>query len=207
MEQIIPAPNLWRPLLTLVLAALVVMGSPGPATMSVMASGAAFGLRRSFAYLVGTILGTSAVLVAVATGIVSMLISLPRLAPLILAASAAYILYLAFRIATAPPLSAQDQEANAPSFAGGFFLGIANPKAYVAIAAVFVGATFPVGSTVMEALIKVAVLGFMIVAIYVGWLLAGASLSRLMRDPVSSRVVNVLFSATLVATTVIALVH
>ncbi|TIR78144.1 MAG: LysE family translocator, partial [Mesorhizobium sp.] len=40
----------WQQVLALVMAATVVMGSPGPATISVTAVGAAFGLRPSLAY-------------------------------------------------------------------------------------------------------------------------------------------------------------
>jgi threonine/homoserine/homoserine lactone efflux protein len=200
MEQV-PA------LASLILASLVVMGSPGPSTMSVTAVGAAFGFRRSLAYLVGLVLGTIAVLVAVAAGVVAMLLSLPRLAPLLVAASAAYIAYLAFKIATAPPLSGQDPAASAPSFAGGFLLGVANPKAYLAIAAVFAGTTLAVGSHVIEAMLKAAVLTMMIVVIHLGWLIAGVSLSRLLRHPVGSRIVNLLFATILMITTIMAIVH
>jgi threonine/homoserine/homoserine lactone efflux protein len=198
--------DLWHPLLMLALTALGVMGSPGPATISVTAVGAAFGLRPSLPYACGLILGTSAVLTVVAIGIVSMLMSSPQLAPLLLTASAVYILYLAYRIATTAPLSAQSDPAHAPSIAGGFLLGIANPKAYIAIAAVFAGTTLPMAPPIVAALIKVAVLGFMIVVIHIGWLVAGAFLSRLLRDPVSSRVVNLLLAAALVVTTFIGLV-
>ncbi len=162
MEQV-PA------LVSLILASLVVMGSPGPSTMSVTAVGAAFGFRRSLGYVTGIILGTTAVLVAVAAGVVAMLMSLPRLAPVLVAASAAYIAYLAFKIATAPPLSRQDQAASAPSFAGGFLLGVANPKAYLAIAAVFAGTTLAVPSRLGEAILKTAILTIMIVVIHLVW--------------------------------------
>jgi threonine/homoserine/homoserine lactone efflux protein len=188
----------------LMLASLAVMGSPGPATMSVMAVGAAFGLSRSLPYLSGIILGTTAVLLAVAAGVVSVLLSQPRLAPVLLAVSAAYIAYLAFKIATAPPLSRQDGEARAPSFAGGFLLAVSNPKAYLAIAAVFAGTTLPLGSAMAEAILKSAVLTGMIVVIHLCWLLAGASLSRLLRHPTISRIVNLLFAAILIAATVAA---
>ena len=87
-------------LLSLIVASLVVMGSPGPSTVSVTAVGAAFGLRRSIAYLSGLVAGTVAVLLAVAAGVVSVLLAVPQLAPALLVASAAYILYLAYRIAT-----------------------------------------------------------------------------------------------------------
>src|SRR5258708_35630354 len=181
------------------------MGSPGPSTMSVTAVGAVFGFRRSLAYLTGIILGTTAVLVAVAAGVVSMLMSWPRLAPVLAAASAAYIAYLAFKIATAPPLSRQDRESSAPSFAGGFLLAVANPKAYLAIAAVFAGTTLAVESPMTEAVLKTATLTVMIVFIHVCWLTAGVSFSPLLHHPVRSRIVNLLFAPILIMPTIIAI--
>ena len=171
--------------------------------MSVTAVGAAFGLRRSLRYLSGLIVGTGAVLIAVATGVVSLLLSVPHAAPVLVAASAAYILYLAYKIATAPPLSKLDGDVAAPSFAGGFLLAVANPKAYVAIAAVFAGNTLADTPT-PDALLKTAVLALMIVVIHVAWLLAGTSFSRIFYDPMSARIANIVFAATLVATAVIA---
>lgn len=194
-------------LVSLILASIVVMGSPGPSTMSVTAVGAAFGFRRSLAYVTGVILGTTAVLVAVTAGVVALLMSLPRLAPALLAASAAYIAYLAFKIATAPPLSAPDQATSAPSFAGGFLLGVANPKAYLAIAAVFAGTTLAIESRMIEAMLKATILTVMIVVIHFCWLTAGISLSRLLRHPVGSRIINLLFAAVLMITTIMAIVR
>jgi threonine/homoserine/homoserine lactone efflux protein len=195
------------PFASLVAASLVVMGSPGPSTMSVTAVGAAFGYRRSLGYVFGAILGTVAVLVAVAAGVVAMLMSLPRLAPILVAASAAYIAWLAFKIATAPPLSRQDQAASTPAFAGGFLLGVANPKAYLAIGAVFAGTRLAVESRLAEAMLKTAVLALMIGLIHLAWLTAGVSLSRLLQHPVGSRIVNLLLAAILIATAVMAIVR
>lgn len=186
-------------LLSLIVASLVVMGSPGPSTISVTAVGAAFGLGRSLGYLSGLITGTIAVLLAVAAGVVAVLLAVPGLAPVLLAASAVYILYLAYQIATAPPLSKPDPASAAPSFAGGVLLAIANPKAYVAIAAVFAGSPLP-------GVLKAAVLAVMIVLIHLVWWLAGASFSRVFHDPAWSRRVNLAFAAALVATTVYAVV-
>jgi threonine/homoserine/homoserine lactone efflux protein len=127
-EPLLSQPDLWRQLLALVLASAVVMGSPGPATISVTAVGAAFGLRHSLGYAWGIILGTIAVLLVVATGVMAVLASMPKLAPLLAVASAAYILYLAFRIATAPPLAARAAEASRPTWLAGFLLAVANPR-------------------------------------------------------------------------------
>jgi threonine/homoserine/homoserine lactone efflux protein len=193
----------WHPLLTLVLAATVVMGSPGPATISVTAIAATFGLRRSLPYLCGIILGTTAVLLAVASGIVAMLLSVPQIAPVLVAGSAAYILYLAYRIATAPPLTRHSEDAAAPSLAGGFVLAVANPKAYVAIAAVFAGTTLAEAGA-LDTAAKTAVLAVMIALIHVCWLLAGASFRRVLYHPLMSRIANIVFAAILVATVLLA---
>jgi threonine/homoserine/homoserine lactone efflux protein len=194
----------WQQLLALVLAASVVMGSPGPATISVTAIGAAFGLRDSLRYAWGIILGTVAVLLVVATGITAILTSMPGVAPVLAVASAAYILYLAFRIATAPPLAARDSGAVLPTFLGGFLLAVANPKAYVAIAAVLAGSATAVGADALGVPARLAVLALMIVAIHVLWLLAGAAFARYLRQPLASRIINLVFAATLVVTTALA---
>ena len=197
-------PDFWRPLLALVLAATVVMGSPGPATISVTAVGAAFGLRQSLRYTCGIILGTIAVLLVVATGVMATLASMPWLAPLLAVASAAYILYLAFRIATAPPLAARTAEASHPTWPAGFFLAAANPKAYVAIAAVFAGAASKQSGAELGLWTRLTVLAVMIVVIHVLWLLAGTVFARFLRRPVTSRIINLIFAATLVLTTALA---
>lgn len=193
----------WQQLLALVLAASVVMGSPGPATLSVTATGAAFGLRGSLRYALGIIVGTIAVLLIVAAGVMAVLGSMPRLAPLLAVASAAYILYLAFKIATAPPLAERAGGAKLPTFLGGFLLAVANPKAYVAIAAVLgTSSRANGGDPGMSA--RLAVLALMIVAIHVLWLLAGAAFARFLRQPLASRIINLVFAATLVLTTALA---
>lgn len=202
MQQPFFDPATVQPLVSLMLASLIVMGSPGPATISVTAIGGAFGLRRSVPYLAGIVLGTSAVLLVVAAGLASVLLSQPRLGPVLIGLSAAYIVYLAFKIATAPALSKADGQAGAPAFTGGFLLGVANPKAYVAIAAVFAGTDLGLESPLSESMIKIAVLTVMIVVIHVGWLLAGSAFARLMHRPLISRIANVSFAAILIASTI-----
>jgi len=173
------------------------MGSPGPATISLVAAGSAFGVRRSLRYLAGIVAGTTIVLIAVATGITAALLAVPALGSVLLGISAAYILWLAYHISVAPPLAAQ-AEAEAPSLAGGTLLGVANPKAWVAIAAVFASAHLA-KSSATDAAAKVAVLTGMIVAINASWLVAGRPLAPLLRDPRRARIVNAILALALVA--------
>ncbi|PZV38202.1 LysE family translocator [Mesorhizobium kowhaii] len=203
-EPLLSQQDFWHQLLALLLAAAVVMGSPGPATISVTAVGAAFGMRHSLRYTCGIVLGTIAVLLVVATGVMAVLTSMPRLAPLLAFASAAYILYLAFKIAAAPPLAARVAEASRPTWLAGFLLAVANPKAYVAIAAVFAGASSSQGARDIGLWLKLTVLALMIVAIHALWLVAGAAFARFLRQPAASRIINLVFAATLVLTTALA---
>jgi threonine/homoserine/homoserine lactone efflux protein len=190
----------------LVVASLAIMGSPGPATISLAAAGSAYGLRRCLAYLLGIIAGTTLVLVAVATGITATLLAVPGLRAALIATSAAYILWLAYRVATAPPLGVQATSAAAPSLAGGTLLGVANPKAWVAIAAVFASARLADTATT-DAAAKVAVLSLMIVLIMAAWLIAGASFAPLLRDPRRGRVINICLAAALVGATALAVLR
>jgi threonine/homoserine/homoserine lactone efflux protein len=196
------APYRWDAAATLILTALAIMGTPGPATISLTAAGSAYGMRRSLSYLAGIVAGTTVVLLAVATGITAALLTVPAVRPAVVAAGAAYILWLAYHIATAPPLSTERAAVSAPGVAGGLLLGVANPKAWIAIAAVFASARLA-GGAAADAAAKVAVLSVMIVVINAAWLAAGASLAPLLRDPRRARVVNTVLAATLVAAAVL----
>lgn len=193
-----PSSNELPPYLSLVLTALVVMGSPGPATVSVTAVGAAFGVRQSLPFLSGVVAGTIAALLAVAVGIGSVLAVHPRLTPVLVGLAAAYVVYLAYRIATAQPLSPAAGERSAPGWASGLVLAVANPKAYAAIAAVFAGSSLGLRSPAVETLAKILVLAALIVLVHVGWLLAGARLTAVLRRPVPSRLVNVALALALI---------
>jgi threonine/homoserine/homoserine lactone efflux protein len=196
----------WSALPALLLTSLAIMGSPGPATISLTATGVAFGVRRSARYLAGIIAGTIGVLALVAAGVTGALLAVPGVRPLFLAIAAAYILYLAYHIATAPPLRAADHSAPPPSLGGGLLLGVANPKAWVAIASVFVS-TRIASHTLVDAGVKVAILALMVVAINAAWLTAAAWVAPALRDPVRARRANVGLAAALVLSTAAAVAH
>jgi len=203
-----------RPLWPLVFSALAIMGSPGPATVSLTAAGSAYGVRRSAGYLVGIIAGTTVVLLAVATGITAALLALPALRSVLIAAAAAYLVWLAYRIANAPPLHAEAHASDRagsdpPSLVGGLLLGIANPKAWVAIAAVYAGAHLAARAAA-DAVAKVGVLAVMIVLINATWLLLGASIAPWLGNPAHprrARAVNLGLAAALLAATLLAVIE
>jgi threonine/homoserine/homoserine lactone efflux protein len=196
----------WGSVAPLCLTSLAIMGSPGPATISLVAAGSVHGLRRSVPYMLGIIAGTVIVLIAVATGITATLLAIPALGSVLIGVSAAYILWLAYHLATAPPLAEQTPDAAGPSLAGGAFLGVANPKAWVACAATFASVHLA-DAAIADAASKTAVLVAMIVVIMPMWLVAGSSLAPLLRDPRRARVVNAVLAVALVAATGLAVLH
>ena len=196
----------WESVGPLVLISLAIMGSPGPATISLFAAGSVRGVRRSVPYLVGIIIGTALVLVAVATGITAALLAVPAVGSVLIWISVAYILWLAYHIATSPPLSKPTGASNAFSLIGGAILGVANPKAWVAIAAVFASVHLADAPT-NDAVAKIVVLTVMIIVICATWLVAGRSIAPLLRDPRRARLVNVALAVGLVGATALAVLH
>lgn len=188
-----------------VLAGFALAGSPGPATLSLAATGAAFGARRGLGYMTGIIVGMVVVMGIVATGVAGVLLALPGAAPVVAAMAAAYFVYLAFRIATAPPLSERTGRHRRPSFAGGIFLSLVNPKGYAAMAALFSGFVLVREHLGLDAAVKVIVLVTIITAVNTAWLFAGAALTRFFRDPRTNRAINVTFAVLLVASVAFAL--
>lgn len=188
-----------------VLAGVALAGSPGPATLSLAATGAAFGARNGLAYLCGIIIGMAGVMALTASGAVGLLLALPGAAPAMTALAAAYFAVLAYRIATAPPVPKRTGTQRRPSFAGGAVLSLVNPKGYVAMAALFSGFVLVRERVALDAAAKALVLTAIIVAVNLAWLWAGAALTRVFQDPRANRAVNMAFAALLLASVAIAL--
>ncbi|MDK1488747.1 LysE family translocator [Sinorhizobium sp. 7-81] len=183
----------------LVLAALPLMGSPGPATLSLAGMGAAHGIRRSARYAAGVNIGTIAVVLAIAAGVTALILEVPGMKTALTVLAGAYMIYLAWHIATAPPVAAHEEGSGAPSFLSGFVLAIANPKAYAAIGAVYSGSTSDLDQGVDGAIAKVLALTLIAVAVNTTWLSFGAAIATVLRDPWKARIANLVFAVLLLA--------
>ena len=186
-------------------AGFALAGSPGPNTLSLAAAGAAFGPGRSLKYMIGLNLGMVVVMGVTASGVTGLVLAVPGAAPVLVALAAAYMVYLAYRIATAPPLAENAGDARQPSLAGGVFLSLVNPKAYAAMAALFSGFVLVGERPELDAAFKILVLVAIIALVNVTWLFVGSALTRAFRQPRVNRAINVAFAALLVASVAFAL--
>jgi threonine/homoserine/homoserine lactone efflux protein len=189
---------------TLIVAALAIMGSPGPSTISLVGASVAYGVRGSTAYCLGLIAGTIVVLLAAATGITAVLLAVPALRWALIIAATAYILWLAYHIATAPPLNVQTRAERHPGLTDGLILGVINPKAWIAITAVFTSARLA-DTALLDAALKIPLLAAIVVGIHATWLLIGRLMVPAMRKPRLSRAVNIALAGLLVAASLLAL--
>lgn len=188
---------------TFILAALALTGSPGPNTLSLAAVGAAYGRWRGLRYMAGLNLGMAAVILTVGSGVSGFLFAVPGAAPAVAVIAGSYFLYLAYRIAAAPPLNDAAEPGSEPRWIAGVFLSLVNPKAYAAMAALFSGFSLVTGSHVVDALLKAAVLMATIIFVNICWLCAGSALASRLRNERASRAINVAFAVLLIVSVLV----
>ncbi|MFT8247193.1 LysE family translocator [Roseomonas sp. BN140053] len=105
--------------------------SPGPNNIMVMASGATFGFRRSIPHLLGISGGILAIVVFAGLGLAAVFDVFPILETVLIVVSAVYLLWLAWKIATAaPPVTGDTQARPLSLFQAAAFQWV-NPKAWV----------------------------------------------------------------------------
>lgn len=185
--------------IALLTAAFPLMGSPGPAIMSLIATGSAFGFRRGVRYLLGILIGNTTVLLMVASGITGLVLALPSAVPVLTTIGLGYLVYLAYRIATAPAVRSAAATAKEPSTAGGFMLSLVNPKAYAAIGAVYASGSIVPEQPGLDTALKVIVLIGVNITVNTAWLAIGGMFSTALRNPRTGRAMNWGFAALLLA--------
>lgn len=108
----------------LVLFAAAMCLTPGPNVIMVTASAANFGFRRAIPHMLGITLGFGVMVIAAGFG----LASLPRLHRLLKYAGAAYLLYLAWRIARADTARSGSRRAKPITFVEAAALPMHQPQ-------------------------------------------------------------------------------
>lgn len=178
---------------------VVTLFTPGPNNTMLMSSGLNFGFRRGLPHLWGVALGFAVMVLAVGLGLGAVFQAYPALYTVLKYVGAAYLLYLAWQIATA---GAPDPDGAARGRPITFLEGAAfqwlNPKGWVmavgAISTYAAVAAFP-GNVLLIAFLFGS-LGILSSATWLGF---GTSLRQLLRSPRIVRAVNIGMAVLLVA--------
>jgi len=176
--------------LAIVAFAITTCVTPGPNNAMIMASGLNYGIRRSMPHYTGIVFGFPLMVLAVGMGIAQVFEVYPVLHLVLKVVGAAYLCYLAYKIASAPISQNNSSEGKPFSFLQAAAFQWVNPKAWV----LAVGAT--VTYTTLGEGYLVQVLTICLIFLFCGapcimlWLWGGASLKTLMRTPLYVRLFN-----------------
>lgn len=119
-------------LLAFALFALVTSITPGPNNTMLLASGVNFGFNRSIPHILGISCGFFVLVLAVGLGLGAVFEAYPVLYSVLRYVGAAYLLYLAWKIARSGPMSETEQGQGKPiSYWGAAAFQWVNPKAWV----------------------------------------------------------------------------
>ena len=165
--------------------------SPGPGVLSTAGVGAAYGYRNGLAYVAGLFAGSNLVAMLVISGVAATALALPWLRTTLLIASLEYLLWLAWRIASAGAQIGFIEARTPLGFWNGLALQPINPKAYVVNTTLFTGVSFMPDALWLETAIKLLIMNLIWIPLHLGWLGAGISLRRLDLGPQAQRRVNI----------------
>ncbi|CAB3900663.1 MULTISPECIES: LysE family translocator [Achromobacter] len=182
----------------LALFALVSSITPGPNNVMLASSGLNFGFRRSVPHLLGVNLGFTLMIFLVGVGLGSVFQQTPVLYTILKYAGAAYLLYLAWKIATSGPLDEGEARGKPFTFLQAAAFQWVNPKAWVM--AVGVVATYtPQNGFFANLVIATLVCGIVNLPSIGIWVTFGTALRRVLHRPAAIRAFNVGMALLLVA--------
>lgn len=153
------------------------IGTPGPANMALMATGARFGLRRALPFVAGVALGKQLIIWPIGFGLMELANTVPWLFIGLRYISAAYIIWLAWKVANLR-LGQGPDKANAPGFLAGLIVHPLNPKAWAMIVAGFTGFVAPETSAFHATAIIAGILLACQILLHPLWTIAGDAIAR-----------------------------
>ncbi|MGB0660706.1 MAG: LysE family translocator [Mangrovicoccus sp.] len=170
--------------------------TPGPNNLMLLASGANFGLRRSLPLMIGISQGHAFMALILGLG-VAQIFALVTGAKLVLTlASILYMLYLAYKIATAAPPSEQSDTGHPLSFVQGAAFQLVNPKGW-AMALTAVTIYRPVEG-LAGAFVAWAVIATVNTVSVTTWAMLGQQTQRILTSPARLRLFNRSMAALLI---------
>jgi threonine/homoserine/homoserine lactone efflux protein len=126
--------------------ALSQVATPGPANMAMLATGARFGFRRALPFMFGVLLGKQIIIWPIGFGLLNYAAQVAWLFFALKYISAAYIVWLAWRVANMR-LKTDGDTQQPPGFLAGLWVHPLNPKAWAMIVTAFTAYVAPQATT------------------------------------------------------------
>jgi len=158
--------------------------TPGPNNMMLTASGANFGFRRTLPHIMGVTLGCVGLMAAVAMGLGALFERWPIIQLALKVVGSVYLLWLAWKIATAPAPSADVSAERRPlQMWQAAAFQFANPKAWIMSISGVASFTLTGDAFLASALLLIGVMALVNIPAISLWAGFGVALGRLLSTP------------------------
>ena len=177
----------WLPLLGFAVAGSV---TPGPNVLMVAAGAAGHGVRGVMPQMLGITFGFTVMIAIVGLGLAAPMAASPTLHAALRLVAAVWLLWLAWKIGTAPP-PGEGPSRPPLNFVQAALFQWVNPKAWMIAGAAMAGYTSP-GFALLPQVVAVALIfGAVSMPCLLVWAGLGAGARRILRDPRNLRRFNV----------------
>lgn len=185
-------------ILALISFAFVTSATPGPNNLMLMASGANYGVRRTLPHWMGVSLGFVFLAICVGVGLSQLFETYPIVKTILTTVCTAYLLYLAWKIATAAGLKSTEGIGKPLTFLQACAFQWVNPKAIaMALSAI---SLYTGSGSLSEVLIAAVIFGMINFPTVGMWVLVGTRLRHWLKNPRMLRIFNITMALLLVAT-------
>ena len=186
------------PLVTFAVATAI---TPGPNNIMLTASGANFGFRRTLPHMLGVAIGFTLMVLAIGLGLSEIFERFPLIHEVLRYGGGAYLIYLAYRIATAAPTTPDAaQPAGRPlTFLQAALFQWINPKSWMMAVGAISAYTTVGGNLLLESVFIALTFGAIGLPSTALWAGLGVAIGRLLQTRWALRAFNVAMALLLVA--------
>lgn len=171
---------------------VVLLGTPGPAVITLFSSGIQYGLYKTLPLFAGTTTGFFINLLISSLVVGGSYYVSDTLLLVFKGVAALYMFYLAYKIGMSPIL-ANDKLAKPMGFGHGILLNLINPKAYIASFSSL--SIFSIKTDFVMSIIILIIINMMIVLTFqLAWIVIGSKLSFMFRIPSYNKIVNIILA-------------
>jgi threonine/homoserine/homoserine lactone efflux protein len=186
-------------ILPFVLFAVSATLTPGPNNVMLLASGANFGLRATTPHIVGISLGFPLMVAAVGLGLGAVFEQWPAMHGVLRWAGSAYLLWLAWKIATAAGVGTGRNRGRPFSFLQAVGFQWVNPKAWIMAISAYSVYSSPAADPLPQALLFGAIFCVVAFPSCGSWAAFGSAIGRLLTSTRALRAFNGAMAALLTA--------
>ena len=179
----------------LALFSLVSSITPGPNNLMLMTSGVNFGIRRSIPHMAGIQIGFNGLVLVVGLGLGAMFVAMPGLQLALKIVCSLYLLYLAWRIATAGDLSPTAEVARPMKLLEAVAFQAVNPKGWAMALSVAAGYG---SASVAGTFVNMGTMTAVNIPCMIVWALFGVGLREMLSDQRRLRAFNWVMAVLLV---------